>query len=365
MLSEGMKKKGHTVQIWAPKKRFNRFSPNPKLKKWLGYIDQFLIFPVEIKRRLKHCSKNTIFVFTDQALGPWIPVLKNYPHAIHCHDFLAQQSALGEMPENIISWTGRRYQRYIRRGYSTGKNFISVSHKTRNDLHGMLGFVPQRSEVVYNGVDRLFSNTSCSENNSLSKKTGIDLSKGYILHVGGNTWYKNRVGVIEIYSAWRLFSKLDLPLLMIGDKPSGNLSDAFNHSFFKKDIHFIVRIEDKYLRQAYAGASVFIFPSLAEGFGWPIAEAMASGCPVITTNEVPMTEVLGDAGFRINRRPQNTEAANEWALDSAKIVEHVLALSAEDRNKEIKKGFLNAKRFDADKALDKIEEIYKSILQSN
>lgn len=367
MLAEGMTDRGHTVKIWAPKPRFVRVPLPTNIRKWLGYIDQYIIFPGEVKRRLKHCSNNTIFVFTDQALGPWVPVVAHLPHVIHCHDFLAQRSGLGEIPENISSWTGRQYQSFIRRGYSKGKNFISVSQKTKEDLHRFLSSVPPCSEMVYNGLNQSFMPKDPKfARELLGKKVNIDLSPGFILHVGGNQWYKNRLGVIEIYNAWRLSSSdLRLPLLLIGDQPSGDLMAARAASSFKPDIHFISKLEDEYVRLAYASASLFLFPSFAEGFGWPIAEAMACGCPVITTNEAPMTEVAGNAGFKIDRRPQNGRMAEDWAVNSAKMVGQVLSLAPADRTIVIEMGFENAKRFDSNLALNKVETIYSEILHSN
>jgi glycosyltransferase involved in cell wall biosynthesis len=82
------------------------------------------------------------------------------------------------------------------------------------------------------------------------------------------------------------------------------LTKSLESSPYKADIHWLSGIDDEHVAHAYSGAAVFLFPSLGEGFGWPIAEAMASGCPVVTTDEAPMTEVAGEAGFLIPRRPQ-------------------------------------------------------------
>ena len=112
---------------------------------------------------------------------------------------------------------------------------------------------------------------------------------------------------------------------------------------------------------AYAGASVFLFPSLAEGFGWPIAEAMASGCPVITTNETPMTEVAGSSAFFIKRKPANKEQVEEWATEGAKVIQQVLQLTSPERQEVIKKGFINIKRFASEDTLDRIEKIYRDV----
>ncbi|MEO6722051.1 MAG: hypothetical protein ABIN67_16920, partial [Ferruginibacter sp.] len=125
MLADGMKQRGHTVEIWSPRPFFFRMSLFGKLRKWMGYLDQYLLFPLEVRLRLKKNKHQELYVFSDQALGPWVPLVSKYPHVIHCHDFLAQRSALGEIPENNSPWTGKRYQAYIRRGFRKGENFIS------------------------------------------------------------------------------------------------------------------------------------------------------------------------------------------------------------------------------------------------
>ena len=92
MIMAGMEQKGHEVVVWSPKAVFFKFSLNKTiLEKWLGYLDQFFVFPIEVKFRLFNCSKETLFVFSDNALGPWVPLVSKRYHVVHCHDFLAQQ----------------------------------------------------------------------------------------------------------------------------------------------------------------------------------------------------------------------------------------------------------------------------------
>jgi len=109
---------------------------------------------------------------------------------------------------------------------------------------------------------------------------------------------------------------------------------------------------------------VLLFPSLAEGFGWPIAEAMASGCPVITTGEAPMTEVGGDAAFYIPRQPQDLADLDEWLQTASNLLNTVLTSSAQQRTEIISKGFINVGRFDTDVTLNEIEKIYQQIVTS-
>jgi len=362
MLADGMRARGHQVEEWTAEAVCYKKSFPASLRKWLGYIDQYIIFPFNVKNKIRRCSSDTLFVFTDQALGPWVPLLANRPHVIHCHDFLAQRSALGEFEENKTGVSGQKYQAYIRKGYQKGKNFISVSENTQQDLHRFLPQSPKLSEVVYNGLNQSFEITnSFKSKDFISKNISVDLTEGYILHVGGNQWYKNRKGVIDIYNAWRESFDLKSKLLMIGAPPNELLKQAQQQSPYGSDIHFLTGKSDEFVRKAYAGAALFLFPSLAEGFGWPIAEAMVSGCPVVTTNEAPMTEVGGDAAFYISRKPFQSNQC--WASDAALVINQVLTVNSGERERIVKAGIANAARFDTKKSLDQIENLYKQVLK--
>lgn len=364
MLADGMQQKGYEVLTWKPQAFFHKL-PFAPIKKWLGYIDQFLVFPLKVKARLRHCSEDTIFVFADQALGPWVPLVKTKPHVIHCHDFLALNSALGKIPENPTSRTGKIYQDFIRKGFSKGKHFISISKKTQEDLHELHEGNITSSVVCYNGLNREFKvlDTHFSRN-SLDNLLNLDLSAGYILHVGGNQFYKNRKGVIEIYDAWRRASDIVLPLLLVGAQPADNLKETYEKSVYKKDIHFVTGLDDQYINAAYSGATCLLFPSLDEGFGWPIAEAMASGCPVITTNRAPMTEILGFADFfLIERRPFEASLVEEWSVKAAQEITKIINLSDAERLQCCSTGLEAIKKFDADFFLNQLEEEYQLILK--
>ncbi|RZM21384.1 MAG: glycosyltransferase [Pedobacter sp.] len=364
MLSDGMIERGHTVDVLSPKPLFYKIPVPARFRKWLGYVDQYVVFPGMVKAKLMSYPKETLFVFADQALGPWIPLVADRPHVIHCHDFLAQRSAEGRIPENPVGRTGVQYQKYIRSGYLSGKNFIAVSKKTQADLHDFYGSVPAISDVVYNGLTGQFLRGNVTKmREKFANQTGIDCTKGYVLHVGGNQWYKNRQGVVEIYSAWRSKAKISIPLILIGAKPDERLTNTFKNNAYQDEIHFLSGVDDDLLKTAYAGASVFLFPSLAEGFGWPIAEAMASGVPVITTNEAPMTEVAGDAAFLIDRRPENVALREQWAKDSALVLDQVLRAEQPMRENRIALGLENVERFDSTKTLDLIEGIYLKVLE--
>ncbi|MGA9326388.1 MAG: glycosyltransferase family 1 protein [Salegentibacter sp.] len=362
LLSEGMRKRGHMVEVWTPQRFFHRI-PFPKAwNKWLGYLDQFIVFPMKVRSQMKKCSPNTLFVFADQALGPWVPLVHKRPHVVHCHDFLAQRSALGELRENKVGYTGRLYQKMIRRGYRKAENFISISRKTQQDLHRFLSSSPKVSEVVYNGLNQDFKpQNMLKARRKLEEEFKLNLKEGYILHVGGNQFYKNRNGVIEIYNTWRNKTKTELPLVMIGPQPSARLQKCRDQSPFSSSIHLLSAVSDEALKLAYQGATVFLFPSLEEGFGWPIAEAMASGCPVITTNSAPMNEVGGESCRYI---PRLNGDKKRWAEECEKVLEEVVSLTRKEREKLASSGVENARRFEPEKALSDIDSIYRKILNN-
>lgn len=365
MLRNGMLERGHEVEVWSPKAVFYKLPFINSLKKWLSYIDQYIVFPLQVKKRLKDCSKDILFVFADQALGPWVPLVKNRKHIIHCHDFLALKSALGMISENPTSFTGKLYQNYIRKGFSKGKFFISISKKTEEDLHHFhLGKIVS-SSVCYNGLSRPFYKLSPIDSRSLLEtKLNIPLSEGYIMHIGGNQYYKNRKGVIEIYDSWRISYNKRTPLLLIGEQPSDELTDLRQKSLFKEDIHFMTSLSDEYINNAYSGAICLLFPSLDEGFGWPIVEAMASGCPVITTNRAPMNEIGGEAAFYIDKKPNDDIHLNKWKEDSSKLLNEVITFNTFQRNEVIERALRQSQKFTTEYFLNTIEGIYKEINQT-
>ncbi|MDB5018002.1 MAG: mannosyltransferase, partial [Mucilaginibacter sp.] len=268
-----------------------------------------------------------------------------------------------EFQQNLTEWSGRKYQSYIHSGYSSGKNFISVSKKTQEDLHEFLTFQPFISEVVYNGLNKTYVQMNvATARREVERQTGISLANGYLMHLGGNQWYKYRFGVIALYNAYRTFHNTAIPLLLIGADPGPLIMEAKEQSPYKDDIYVLPGKDDEFVKIAYAGASLFLFPSLAEGFGWPIAEAMALGCPVITTDEAPMSEVAGEAGFLIPKMPYEKTGIGQWARDAAIVINKILNFSNEEREEIIQYGLENVKRFDLEKSIDGIEEIYRKII---
>ncbi|WP_182866198.1 glycosyltransferase [Rhodopirellula sp. JC639] len=363
MFGEGMKSKGHRVSYWTSRPFLGRYAPRwAALRKWLGYLDQYLIYPWSLAKNVRNQPQGTVFVVTDQALGMWVPKITQRPHVIHCNDFLALRSALGQFPENPTKWSGRLYQHLIRRGFSKGSHFVSISHATNQDLQRLTLGTPQSTEAVHlglNGDFRVLDDQTSRE--ILKSRLHGEEETGFLLHVGGSQWYKNREGVIELYRAYSERTERPIPLWMVGAEPGDRLRASARKMPNGGTVRFLSGCSNEEVIAAYNRAALFLFPSLEEGFGWPIAEALACGTLVLTTDAAPMTEVGGDAASYLRRKSASDES---WAEEGAQQIISLLHLSAAERETRIRRGLEHAGKFTTKNALDAYETIYKRVLES-
>src|SRR5258708_28854667 len=108
-------------------------------------------------------------------------------------------------------------------------------------------------------------------------------------------------------------------------------------------------------------ADAFLFPSLAEGFGWPLIEAQACGCPVVTTDEPQMNEVGGDAAEYLPRLNVGDDI-DLWAANGARQLLRVLSRTPEEKRKIAERAMTWAAQFSVDKAIDAYLAIYRAVL---
>jgi len=365
MLVRAYQRRGHTVELRQPEAVL-RAHIEGRLAKWAGYVDQYVIYPRTMRRQIESDPPGTLYVFCDQALGPLIPYAAHRPHVVHCHDLLALRSALGLVPQNPTGWTGRIYQRYIRAGFQKARHFISVSQKSRADLHEFGEVRPVTSEVVYNGLNHPYRRQSAETAAANLKRSGLPAPDGFLLHIGGGQWYKNTEGVVALYGAYasqRMASGQPvLPLWMISPAPSASVQALLDALPSEAKVRFFHGLDTDAIEALYSLASVLLFPSHAEGFGWPIAEALACGCPVITTDEAPMTEVGGPHAHYLPRWSGSAAEIAPWADKGARVICAVIDRSAEEQTNFARAGIEWTARFDAAQAIENYLNIYSAVL---
>lgn len=371
MVGEAMRQRGHEVDYWAPQGRCHARFQGTRLEKWAGYVDQYVLFPLAVKRRLRLADPSTLFVFCDQALGPWVPLVKNRPHVVHAHDLLALRSAMGLIPQNPTSWSGRLYQHYIRWGFQQARHFISVSKRTQQELTQYGQAKPDTSTVVYNGLNHPYQAMApdVALRTLQSAKLPVD-DRGMILHVGGDQWYKNTAGVIHVYAQYVLVCERAghqaLPLLMVSPHPTrADVLAALKTVPASGLVHFCQGVDNNVLQAAYAMAKAFLFPSLAEGFGWPIIESQICGCPVITTHDAPMSEIGGPGAYYLPLLGADDDIV-QWAMQGAKTLNQVLSDGCSDRAQTDREQRIAwAKHFTAEQALQGYEDVYRGVCSSS
>jgi glycosyltransferase involved in cell wall biosynthesis len=331
MIETGMKAAGHQIRLLKPPPVIGRILPSATgVGKWLGYLDRFILFRPSFKRAADWAD---VVHICDNANAVYVPWLEGKPHVVTCHDMLAIRSALGEIRHQQTGPTGRVYQRWILAGLKEAQHVACVSETTREDLLRLAGIAPDRVSVIRNGFNYPYRPMSVEESICQLKQTGLGDVRPYFLHMGGNFWYKNRIGLLRIFAQLtRLDGGRSYHLLLAGDGTNGQLGVLSNKLGISEEIKSAHNVTDEQLRALYSVAEGLIFPSLAEGFGWPIIEAQACGCPVFTSNRKPMTEVGGDGAVYFD------------PLDEAGAAEIILqAIYNKDHMRQ--RGFRNAMKY--------------------
>jgi glycosyltransferase involved in cell wall biosynthesis len=313
LLLEQLQVRGYDVILLVPPVVLGRLVPSSSpMQKWLGYIDKFLLFRGALKRA---AAAADIVHICDHSNSMYVPVVRHMPHLITCHDILAIRSALGHFPENSVSISGRLFQRLIAHALMRASTIVCISGKTRDDLVEYLNIAPERLEVVHSSLHWPYAPVAPRRTAAVLEDLGIPVGRPFFLHVGAH-WYKNRFAVLRIFAALRDEPGLGQALLVM---TAGPRTPEFQRFVEEHGLASQVRTVDNptnaQLQALYSGAHAFIFPSRAEGFGWPILEAQACGCPVAVPDQPPMNVIAGNAAILIDpENPHQAAAAIARAL---------------------------------------------------
>ncbi len=350
LMEKGLTKLGHQVRRIKPEPIFGQLRPSTYgLGKWLGYIDKLLIFPIKLRQCLDWPD---LVCLCDQSFSPYMFSLRNKTHLVICHDLLAVRSALGEIPENPTSWTGRQYQFLILKELKQAQYIACSSEATHADVLRLSKINLNRATVIEDCLDEEYERMP--EEDALIRvlKFNINLDSPLLLHVGGNQWYKNRLGLLTIFNYLRDIPALkDIRLVMVSRPLTDAMRQVININNLEKQVIELVALSDDDLRAFYSIATALIFPSLQEGFGVPVIEAQACGCPVFTSNRLPMTEICRDAAVYFD--PKDPKSA-------ATIIAENL-LNSEQMSQMRQKGLINASRFTFSRMMQSYDRLFKII----
>lgn len=226
---------------------------------------------------------------------------------------------------------------------------ISVSNNTKQDLMRFLDLPSERIDVIPMAAGehfRVLDNESTK--NALR---GFDLPDPYVLYVGNYNTHKNIEALID---AWLLLPRT-VHLALVGHKETYPASILERVSLGRREetVHFIGGLShySPELVALYNRAAVFVFPSLYEGFGLPVLEAMQCGCPVVASRRGSLPEVVGDAGVLVE--PQ---AIDELADAIRRILDDV-----QWREQLRTRGFENAKQYSWEQTAQKTLELYHRV----
>lgn len=361
-LAAGIVRLGHEVEVRHAPFLWRRLSARPRAAKWLSYLDDYLVFGMELAFRRAWDSPGTVYVLVDQALAPLLFFMPRGRTVVHVNDLLAVRSALGEFPQNVTNRFGTIYQNLILRGLKRASRYIAISERTRDDVIRLACRDATRSTTVHLGLHFAFKRMLPSEAQAIVVDDLGLPDTPFILHVGGNQWYKNRMGVLAAYRAFVKRKGRGHQLWIVGRASDEAMLEARSiEDEFGGTVRFLANISDHHLCALYNRAATLFFPSIAEGFGWPIAEAMASGCLVVTSNDRPMSEVGGDCAFYVPVLHATTSLEG-WADESSSVLAMAMDQSEGERTRRIQAGMLQAQRFNADVAVERYETIYRSAL---
>ena len=246
-----------------------------------------------------------------------------------------------------------RLNHLIRRGLKKARLILCVSRFVQDEIRELFKISQDRLVTVYHGVGSGFRPLRQDfVRETLRRRYGIE--RPYILFTGKLHSNKNIVRLIEAFQRAREEAKQDIQLVLAGRKVWGSdgIDETIQRLRLSKDVLLVGHQSHEHLPTLYNGAMAFVFPSLWEGFGLPVMEAMACGAPVIASNVACLPEVTGGAALLVD--PLSTDAIAEGMYRLLTDEEKRLELS--------RRGLARARCFRWDRAARRTIDAYRQSL---
>jgi glycosyltransferase involved in cell wall biosynthesis len=351
MMLHGLNNSGIAAKLIAPQPRFGKFRGGGSfVAKWLGYIDKFILFPRQL-RTIFAREKPSVVHICDHSNAMYSGWITNTPVVVTCHDLLAVRGGLGEETNCPASVAGKFLQRWILRGLRRATEVVCVSQATEADARRLvsLGAASPKIKLVRLGLNYPFRKLPEAEVSArLAGIPNFNSQLPFILHVGSNERRKNREGVLRIFA--RDKETWNARLVFAGHALTPELLTLAENLGILDRVVQVPDTPDELLEALYNRAVALLYPSRFEGFGWPIIEAQACGCPVVCSSTPPLPETAGDAGLFHDVNDQEGFAADLLRLNNPA-----------ERANWSDKSLRNAERFSTSQMISHYIDIYRTL----
>ncbi|HYK90478.1 MAG TPA: glycosyltransferase family 1 protein [Acidobacteriota bacterium] len=204
-----------------------------------------------------------------------------------------------------VESTVRYLKSALPRSLQVAASIVAISRHTASDIESFFPGSKQRTVVIPPGVDqRLFNRGQLNSDSSVLFAHGLQ-AHSYILYVGNLEARKNLLRAVEAYEMSLLFSKVQFVLAGTPRWGVDDLLQKLQDARLSDRVRVLQYVSDEELPALFRGAFFFVYPSLYEGFGLPVLEAMACGTPVLTSNRSSLPEIASEAAILVD--PESVE----------------------------------------------------------
>jgi glycosyltransferase involved in cell wall biosynthesis len=234
--------------------------------------------------------------FADHGLLWSAPFLRGGRRLATVHDLINYMSVRGTLSLASAPAKQRPVALASIRQIAHLDHIVSVSQSTADCIVSQLGIPANRITMIPNHVDTAFMPAASPAERDVFRARWFGAAPQAVIHVGQPTRYKNRIGAIQAFALLRKRMP-EAQLFLVSGPATSDERKLIAEAGYGAFVTYIPATSLAGLREIYSAADALVFPSLYEGFGWPPLEAMACGCPVVSSTRGSLREVLGDAAL--------------------------------------------------------------------
>ncbi|MGB3612658.1 MAG: glycosyltransferase family 1 protein [Elainellaceae cyanobacterium] len=351
-LAEGLRavRPDWTIEEHCPDFRSSRSGLLQRFDSVAKYYERYWRYPTRIRKL--DADIFHIIDHSDGYLSGWLHRAQR-PNVVTCHDLInliRPETFKGRAQFPLISMTAWRWGV---EGMRRADHVISVSAHTKQDVIEQLGIPPQSISVIYNAVDSVFRRLPPGEVQAARHQYGLTPKSFCLLNVGSNNARKN---ISAVLAAVEKLKNNGVPIHFwkVGADFNAEQKQFIHSKGLTSCVAYLGQPDEATLVRLYNAADCLMAPSLYEGFGLTLLEAMACGTAVITGNVSAMPEVVGEAAILAD--PVDVEAI---ARAAQRLYEH-----PDERNELSRLGLKRVQRFTWKDTAEQAAQIYEKVLRA-